>query len=56
LAEAALGVQAEVEEEDGGLDEPDAEGEDVFCSEVVLFLLVDKAIGHGVYGTGEVLV
>jgi hypothetical protein len=38
LAEAALRVQAEVEEEDGGFDEPDAEGEDVFCGEVVLFL------------------
>jgi hypothetical protein len=40
LAEAALWVQAEVEEEDGSFDEPDAEGEDVFCGEIVLSLSV----------------
>jgi hypothetical protein len=37
LAETALGVEPEVEEEDGGFDEPDPEREDVFCGEVVLF-------------------
>lgn len=45
LAEAALRVETEVEKEDGRFDKPDAEGEDVFCCQVVL-TFVSCALGR----------